>query len=111
MAYQIPTDPTAPPTGSASLIGKNVSNTGTLLGLDLQFDPQSMVGGLPTRFTWTVNGTSGGTYSNANGQGTGQIIYFPSGRLPSRALGAGHYGVIFRGMVATTGINDITRLP
>ena len=50
---------------------------------------RSTVRGRPTRFTWTVNGSSGGTFSGATGQGTVEIRYQPGGKLPDRARSAG----------------------
>jgi hypothetical protein len=105
-----PVDPASPTTGAASLVVKNVSNTGNLLGLTLQGDPVVDRLGRPTHMTWTVNGSSGGTFNGATGQGTVEIRYTPSGKLPPRALGAGGAAVIFRGQVNTTGIGNILRI-
>ena len=64
---------------------KNYSNTGNLLILDLQGNLQSLFHGVPTQLTWTVNSGSAGTFSGSTGQGTGQVLYTPGGRLPHRA--------------------------
>ena len=110
MAVYTPVDPKGQTTGIAALIVKNVSNTGNLLVLDLQGDTQSLDrGGRPTRFTWTVDGSSGGTFSGATGQGTVEIRYQPGGKLPDRAQSAGTAGVIFRGLLDTNGVTNILR--
>jgi hypothetical protein len=110
MAVYVPRDPSSNTTGLAALIVKNVSNTGNLLVLDLQGDTQSLDGaGRPTRFTWTVDGSSGGTFSGADGQGTVEIRYRPGGQLPKRASSAGNAAVIFRGFLNTNGVTNILR--
>src|SRR5262245_27675209 len=86
MVVYTPIDPTGQTTGLAALIVKNVSNTGNLLVLDLQGRSDSHDrSGHPTRFNWTVDGSSGGTFSSATGQGTVSIRYVPGGKLPRRA--------------------------
>jgi hypothetical protein len=104
-----PTDPTQPVTGTAQLFAKNVSTTGTTLVLDLQgtvpADPLKPL----TQLTWTVDSSSGGLYTNATGQGTLSIIYFPGGKRPPRALQAGTAGAVFQGQVFTTGVGNILR--
>ena len=109
MALFNPVDPTQPITGEAALIVKNVANTGNLLALTLHGDPQPGDHGLPTRLTWTVDDNSGGNYTGATGQGTAQIVYFPAGKLPKRAFGAGRFGIVFRGEVATVGVFNVVR--
>lgn len=110
MAFYPPKDPADPTPGTAALIVKNVSNSGNLLVLDLQGDGQSFDrAGRPTRFTWTVDGSSGGTFSGATGQGTVQISYRPSGRLPGGATGAGSFGATFRGSIMTTSVTNVLR--
>src|SRR5262245_41976503 len=85
MAVYTPRDPAAGTTGIAALIVKNVSNSGNLLVLDLVGDTQSLDrAGRPTRFTWTVDGSSGGTFAGADGQGTVKIRYWPGGPIPAR---------------------------
>ena len=70
VALYTPVNPKGQTTGIAALIVKNVSNTGNLLVLDLQGDTQSLDGGgRPTRFTWTVDGSSGGTFSGDDRRG------------------------------------------
>ena len=105
MIFFVPTDPTAPITGTVYMFVKNYSNSGNLLILDLVGDPQSLAHGVPTRMTWTVNSGSGGTFSGSTGQGTGQVLYTPGGHLPPRATGAGSFGVFFTGMINTNGVS------
>jgi hypothetical protein len=110
MAVYSPVDPNGQTTGTAALIVKNVSNSGNLLVLDLQGDTTSLDrAGRPTRFTWTVDGSSGGTFSGATGQGTVEIRYWSGGKLPARARMAGSAGVIFRGRIDTNGITNVLR--
>jgi hypothetical protein len=104
MAVYTPIDPAGETTGIAALIVKNVSNSGNLLILDLRGDTASLDHtGRPTRFTWTVNGSSGGTFSGAAGEGTVEIRYRPGGKLAARA------GVIFRGRIETNGVTNVLR--
>jgi len=92
-------------TGLAVLIVKNVTNSGNLLVLDLVGDTSTLDrAGRPTRFNWTVNGASGGTFSGATGQGTLEVLYRPDGRAQART---GSVGLIFRGSVDTNGVSDI----
>jgi hypothetical protein len=110
MAVYTPRNPSGATTGIAALIVKNVSSSGNLLVLDLQGDTQSLDRrGRPTKFTWTVDGNSGGTFSGAVGQGTVEIQYRPGGKIPKRATGAGTAGVIFRGSINTNGVTDVLR--
>jgi len=60
--------------------------------------------------TFTLNGpngtgayTSGGTFTNATGQGTLEVRYQPDGRSPAR----GSVGAIFRGSIETNGATNI----
>lgn len=110
MVSFVPKDPSQPITGTAALIVKNVTDSGNLLILDLEADPQSLDrAGRPTRFNWTVNDGSGGTFAGATGQGTAEVRYRPGGKLPSRAWGAGTAGVVFRGQIATDPAMNILR--
>ena len=108
MAAYTPVDPAGQTTGIAALIVKNVSNSGNLLVLDLQGNTASLdSAGRPTRFTWTVDGSSGGTFSGATGGGTVEIRYWHHGKLPAGARGAGGAGVIFRGHIDTNGVTNV----
>jgi hypothetical protein len=110
MAVYTPRDPSAGTTGTAALIVKNVSNSGNLLVLDLVGDATAVdPAGRPTRFTWTVNGGSGGAFSGAVGQGTVEIRYRPGGKVPRRATSAGGAGVIFQGSIDTNGVTNVLR--
>jgi hypothetical protein len=107
IAINTPSDPTQPVTGTAQLFDKNVATTGTSLVLDLQGNAPAGLLKPPTQLTWTVDSSSGGQYTNATGQGTLNIIYFPGGRRPARALQAGTAGAVFQGQVFTTGVGNI----
>jgi hypothetical protein len=110
MAVYTPVDPNGETTGIAALIVKNVTNSGNLLVLDLQGDTTSLDrAGRPTRFTWTVDGSSGGTFSDSTGEGTVEIHYWPGAKLPARARSAGGAGVIFRGQIETNGVTNLLR--
>lgn len=103
-------DPSQPATGLASLIVKDVGNTGNELVLDLTGDPTSLDRrGRYTRFTWTVDGSSGGAFSGASGEGTLKLIYMPGGKYTKRAFGGGTAGSIFTGSVYTNGVTNILR--
>jgi hypothetical protein len=108
LRFYMPTDPSQPTTGQAALFDKNVANTGSALILDLTAAPQAGSAGLPTSFTWTVDGSSGGLWTNAVGQGTLQVHYVRGGKLPRRANGAGRAYLVFQGAVNTTMVgNDL----
>ena len=111
LAFYPPTDTNGLTTGQAGLIGKSVSNTGDQLGVDLAGYAGPILPGRVITLGWTVNGASGGTFSNASGSGTVQIRLHPgahdSGNGPG---GAGVANVIFRGTVTTAGVYNITRI-
>lgn len=107
-----PVDPTQPTTGTAALIDKNATNSGNILVLDLQGDTSSLdSAGRPTHFTWTVNGSSGGSFSDATGSGTLDINYWTGGKRLAHAPRSGKAGAIFRGLVDTNGVTNILRAP
>jgi hypothetical protein len=105
MAFFVPTDPTQPVTGVATLIPRNVSTTGSTLILDLTAAPGSGTNALPTHFTWTVDPSSGGLYSNAAGFGMGQgtldVHYRRGGKAARRNFPAGHASVAVKGLINT----------
>lgn len=110
LALFLPTDPTQPITGAAALASKNVSTSGSLLMLDLVGDPTSLDRkGRPTRLTWTVGDSSGGTFQGATGSGTAQIRYRPSGASGGRVFGTGGADVLFQGSIDTLGITNVLR--
>jgi hypothetical protein len=80
MQFFLYNDPNLMPNGQINLSTKNVGNTGSSLILDLTGDPTSLSHGLPTHYTYTVNGGSGGFWLNATGQGTLDVHYMFSGR-------------------------------
>ncbi|WP_435018169.1 hypothetical protein TA3x_000115 [Tundrisphaera sp. TA3] len=104
MALYPPADrATGETTGLAALLDKNVANSGNLLLLDLQGDPSSLDrAGRPTRLTWTVDGSSGGTFSGATGEGTLEIRYRTGVKNLARSRSGG-VNVIFRGRIETNG--------
>ncbi len=98
-------------TGQAAFTGRNIGSTGNVLGFDLMGDPQSLVHGLPTHFTWMVNGSSGGLFSGSSGQGTLDIHYVPGGKIPQRAFAAGKAFITVQGMVNVVGIYNNLAAP
>ncbi len=105
-----PSDPTAPFTGGAALFDKNSGNTGNVLVLDLSSSPGQDPSKPPTSYTWTVNGSSGGIYTNAVGQGTLEISYgFGNLKRPIRASTSGRAYVSFKGSISTTGLGNNTQ--
>ncbi len=116
LRYFVFTDPTQPITGVAALIPRNSGTTGSNLILDLTATPPSVPGQLPTHFTWKVDSTSGGLYTNANssspsssgsfgtGQGTLDIHYAPSGRGRGGVTSKGKVFIIVHGSINADGI-------
>lgn len=106
--YFVPTDPTQPITGVATLIPRNVSTTGSTLILDLQAPPAAGSTALPGHFTWTVDPTSGGLYTNAGGFGMGQgtldVHYVAGGKRPGRVFSAGRAFLVLHGLINADGI-------
>jgi hypothetical protein len=110
LAFYVPTDPSQPAVGQANMMIKSITSTGDQLGADFQAVPGAVdKAGRPNQFTWEVNSNTGGTFVGAEGSGTLQLIYYPSRKVPRGATAAGRIGVIFRGSVGVTNINDITR--
>ena len=107
MRFFVPTDPTQPTTGVASITLKNTSTTGTQLILDLTAAPQIGSSRFPSQFTWTVDPSSAGFYLNAGGFGMGQgtldIHYAPGGNRPANTFSAGRAFVVVNGMINTIG--------
>lgn len=104
-----PKDPAQPVTGQAVLFDRNANNTGNILVLDLvNAGPVDKLG-RPTKMTWTVNGSSGGSFSGAEGQGTLRLTYKPGGKVGGRVLASGRSALLFRGSVYTTGLSDLVR--
>jgi hypothetical protein len=110
LATFTPVDPTQQVTGTAALYDKNASNTGSILVLDLTGDRPTNPANPPTTFTWTVDSSSGGAFSNSTGQGTLEIRYARTGKVAARASQAGRAFIIFRGQLNTTGVQNILRL-
>lgn len=110
LAYYVPEDPAMPAVGQANLMVKNIGDTGDQLGANFQAVPGAVdKAGRPNLFTWTQNDNGGGTFNGGEGSGTLKIIYFPTRKLPKGATAAGRIGVIFRGEIGVTNIDDITR--
>ncbi|WZP00718.1 hypothetical protein EP7_002367 [Isosphaeraceae bacterium EP7] len=110
LATFTPVDPAQPVTGTAALYDKNASNTGSILVLDLTGERPANPASPPTKFTWTVDSSSGGAFGGSNGQGTLEIRYARGGKVPARATQAGRAFIIFRGQLNTNGVQDILRL-
>jgi hypothetical protein len=108
MSVITPIDPTQSVTGQAALIVRNVSNSGNELILDLQGGPPSATTP-PTHLTWTVNGSSGGAFTNATGQGTVDIRYRRFTHPTASGTQAAVATVVFRGLLDTTGLNNVLR--
>jgi hypothetical protein len=114
LAYFTPADPTQPVFGQATMIVKNVSNTGNLLVVDFTAVPGAVDRhGRPTEFTWTQDPASGGAFTQGAGSGTMRLIYSP-GHFPGQghlthAITGGHLGVIFQGTIGTTNLNSTLR--
>lgn len=104
-----PEDPSQPITGQAFLFDENASNTGNILVLDLTSAGPVDRLGRPARMTWTVSDSSGGSFTDADGQGTLKLSYKPGGRVGGRVLAAGRSALLFRGSVFTTGLSDLLR--
>ncbi|WP_165069447.1 hypothetical protein [Paludisphaera rhizosphaerae] len=106
-----PVDSSQPTTGIAALIDKNASNSGNILVLNLQGDTSTLdSAGRPTHFNWTVDGSSGGTFSGATGSGTLDIRYWAGGKRLANAPRSGKAGVMFKGLVDTNGVTNILRV-
>jgi hypothetical protein len=118
LIFFYPTDPTQPVVGYAELTPKNVSSSGNAIGMDLTANAQQPgYHGLPTEFTWSVNGpnavnaSSGGAFSNATGQGTLQVRYYPNGQGPLHGFGQGTVALSFQGLINTLGVTNILAAP
>lgn len=104
-------DPTLPPNGQINLAAKNIGSSGNQLVLDLTAGPTLLSHGLPTHFTWTVNGASGGVWQGATGQGTVDVVYRVTGQgLPGYLKGRAN--IVAQGQVVTNhGLTLDTALP
>lgn len=112
MRVSIPTNPTVPTTGVIALFPTNVATTGSTLILDLTADPTSLVRGLPTHYTWSVDPGSAGLYTNGGGYGTGQgtldIHFLNPRRGPAPATQSGKTTVVIHGLINVAGVfNDL----
>ena len=101
MQFFLFSDPTVPPSGQVAFTPKNVSSTGSLLLLDLTADPTMLSHGLPTHFTWTVDSSSGGLWTNATGQGTLDVTYKLSGKTKPGILSRGSAFIAAQGLIVT----------
>jgi hypothetical protein len=109
-----PTDPSKPVTGTATIIPRNVSSTGSILVLDLSGSASDVDGaGRPTRLNWVVDGNSGGLFTqtaNTAGQansGTLQIDYLNGSVRPHRGLSDGVALTRFDGLIYLSGVSNI----
>jgi hypothetical protein len=87
MRIVIPSTPGAPIYGVANLRDLSDASTGIQLVLDLTATATDAQG-RPTQFTWNVDSTSSGSYTNAPGQGTLSIAYQLHGHSRFAAGGA-----------------------
>jgi hypothetical protein len=90
-------DPTLPPNGQINMATRNNSTSGSQLVLNLTADPTSLVHGLPSHFTWTVDASSGGVWQNATGQGTLDVVYRVKGQ--TRGFLDGGASVVVQGQI------------
>ncbi len=104
-----PTDPNQPVVGQAYMFDRNASNTGNVLVLDLVNAGPLDKFGRPTRMTWTVNGSGGGSFQQATGQGKLQIQYKPGGRTNAQVLDTGRSLLTFQGSVYSTNLSTLLR--
>src|SRR5262249_20915741 len=82
-----------------------------LLLLDLTADPAQRFQGLPTHFTWTVNGASGGVWTAATGEGTLDVHYTVTGGTRGE-FPRGKVTIVVQGRVVTNhGLALNTSLP
>jgi hypothetical protein len=92
-----------PVTGQAVFIDRNVTSSGSTLILDLKADGAALdSNGRPVSATWTVDGASGGLYSDATGSGTVTISY-----RPGKARASGTAVVRFSGQLLTTRLTNV----
>jgi hypothetical protein len=116
MHVEIGTDGSA--FGYAALRNRNVSATGSVLGLDLGDFAQNVTGtgqgvpttfdalGRPVRIPWNVDTNfSGGVYAGAYGEGFLTITYTPNGHSKNSAGGA---TITFTGLAMPNNVSDIT---
>jgi hypothetical protein len=108
MRLTAPTSPDAPVTGQIYMIPWSVATTGTSLVLDLKGVAGTAVNGFPTSFTWTVDPSSGGLYSNSTGEGTLNINYFRPGHGPKPGTLHGQLQFSINGFVNVVGIFNVT---
>ncbi len=108
MRITVPTDSALPVTGVVYIIGKNVGTTGTQLFIDLTSVAGSpTVNGIPTEYTWSVDPSSSGIYTNAAGYGTGagtmNIHFFRPGpgTVPGSRMGQMNFAI--NGLIDTSG--------
>lgn len=111
IALYTPADPGGVTTGLVGIFDKNVANTGNQVFLSLTGDPASVDrAGRPTRFTWTAGDGAGG-FGGATGEGTMEVSYAPSRRVPRGATSAGTASVIIRGVIVTdNGVSNLLTL-
>jgi hypothetical protein len=108
VSINLPADPTAPISRAyAAIFPQNTATTGSTLAMDLTAEPTT---DLPTHLTWTLNGASGGLYSNATADtpGTLDIRYIPKKRLPGGFV-SGEAILVFKGSILTTGVGNLIR--
>jgi hypothetical protein len=95
-----------PAVGIVELNARNDSVTGQLI-LRAQAAPGDTSLPAPSHYTWVVDPSSSGGYTNALGQGTLDVHYLPTSLSRSaRGLsGAGKIFVVIKGDLVTSGLN------
>lgn len=104
MRIVVPKDPKADILGQIYIIPWTNGTTGTQLVLDLKGDPTTSVNGFPTHYTWTVNGSSAGLYTEAEGTGTMDVKFFRPGRGPNPGTLSGQLQFSVNGFINVAGI-------
>lgn len=110
LAFATPSDPSGPALGLATLVPRDNFQTGSLLVLDLESRGPADPLGRTTRFTWTVNDASSGTFANADGEGTLELRLVPGGRVPRPARESGRVATLFLGTLRGPDTGNLLRL-
>jgi hypothetical protein len=109
MRVVIPADSSTPIQGIAVLRDRSVTSSGIQLVLDLTATATDSQG-RPTAFTWQVDATSAGSYTNAPGNGTLSLFYKANG---NSKFSVGGYSAVFSGMILPdpTLLNTVYDIP
>ncbi|MGE5754473.1 MAG: hypothetical protein ACM35G_01970 [Planctomycetaceae bacterium] len=91
-----------PAAGIVELNPRNVGVTGQLI-LRVQAAPGDTSRPAPGHYTWVVDPSSGGGYTNSLGQGTLDIHFVPTRRHLGAPAG-GNFSMVIRGQLITSGL-------